>query len=161
VNAFSGVAFEKQLSIPGLVAFRATHAGETVGIHLWFEQGDVGYGHLGATTARGHELGLLCALCRRNGWFADRLHWLNLGGAGVKRASHAQSGLRAPTVATLVAAEGTQMVDGLPLMIASRSSGVARWVSKCTRMKTCRRVCLTMVDVILRRTLATSPSAHQ
>jgi hypothetical protein len=34
VKAFSRVAFEKQLSIPGLVAFRATHAGENGGDSL-------------------------------------------------------------------------------------------------------------------------------
>lgn len=82
VKAFSRVAFEKQLLIPGLVAFRATHAGETVGIHLWFEQGDVGYGHLGVTSARGHELSASYALyAAAIEWFAGRLHWLNLGGA--------------------------------------------------------------------------------
>ena len=86
VQAFSRVAFEKQLSVPGLVAFRATHAGATVGIHLWFEQGDVGYGHLGATNIRGHELSASYALyAAAMEWFAERLHWLNLGGAAGRR----------------------------------------------------------------------------
>jgi hypothetical protein len=135
MRAFSRVAFEKQLSIPGLVAFCATHAGETVGIHLWFEQGDVGYGHLGATTARGHQLSASYALyAAAMEYFAGRLHWLNLGGAagptsaerngladfkrgwatGVRQAYFCGAVLNGDAYTKLTAAEGRFAADYFP-----------------------------------------------
>ena len=36
--------------------FKAQAEGHIVGLHLWYVQGDVAYGHLGATTTRGYEL---------------------------------------------------------------------------------------------------------
>ena len=53
IRAFSRAAFARQLAVPGLVMFRAAAAGETVGLHLWYVQDDVAYGHLGATSPRG------------------------------------------------------------------------------------------------------------
>lgn len=56
VAAFSRPAFQLQLGVPGIVAFRATEGTTTVGMCLWYVQGEVGYYHLGAYSARGYEL---------------------------------------------------------------------------------------------------------
>lgn len=86
ISAFSDEAFACQLAIPGLVALRATAGGETVGMNLWFCQGDVGYFHLGACSRKGYQLLASFALF----WtalemFRGQLAWLNLGaGAGVR-----------------------------------------------------------------------------
>lgn len=86
INAFSKTAFEKQLSTPGMVMFRAVYQGTTVGLDLWYVQGEVGYGHLVAVSPEGYRLRASYALK----WFIiqyfiDRIRWLDLGaGAGVK-----------------------------------------------------------------------------
>ncbi len=86
ITKFSRASFEKQLKVPGLVALRAVYAGATVGMLLWFVQGEVGYYHLGAYSPVGYELRASFALF----WFAieyfaaSGLRWLNIGaGAGV------------------------------------------------------------------------------
>lgn len=86
IQAFSRSAFVKQLSVPGIAAFRAVYEDTTVGVLLWYQQGDVGYYHLGAYSPLGYELWASFALF----WFAieyfaaNGLQWLNLGaGAGV------------------------------------------------------------------------------
>jgi Acetyltransferase (GNAT) domain len=86
ITKFSRTSFAKQLQVPGLVAIRAVHAGATVGMLLWFLQGDVGYYHLGAYSPLGYELRASFALF----WFAieyfsaSGLRWLNIGaGAGL------------------------------------------------------------------------------
>jgi hypothetical protein len=86
IRAFSRAAFEKQLTVPGLVMFRAVADNQTVGLHLWYVNGDVAYGHLGATSARGYELSASYALYwRAIEHFRDRVRWLDLGaGAGVE-----------------------------------------------------------------------------
>ena len=84
IKAFSRAAFAQQLSVPGCVVLRARAAGQTVGAHLWYVQGEVAYSHLAATNARGYELMAAYALY----WFAlehfrGRVRWLDLGaGAG-------------------------------------------------------------------------------
>lgn len=87
IQAFSEAAFIRQLKIPGLVSFRAMHEGNTVGMLLWYVQGDIGYYHLGAFSDLGYRLRASFALF----WFALEyfkefgLNWLNLGaGAGLK-----------------------------------------------------------------------------
>lgn len=84
---FSGSAFAKQLSVPGIVAFRAEYKETTAGMLLWYVQGEVGYYHLGAYSNLGYDMRASFALF----WFAiehfagNGLTWLNLGaGAGVK-----------------------------------------------------------------------------
>jgi hypothetical protein len=80
LRAFSREAFAQQLAVPGLVAFRATVDGALAGLHLWFEQGEVAYGHLGATNALGLETMAAYALydhARRH--FRERVRWLDLG----------------------------------------------------------------------------------
>jgi hypothetical protein len=86
ISAFSRSAFSIQLSIPGIVAFQATHQGDIVGMLLWYVQDGVGYYHLGAYSSTGYDLRASFALF----WFAidyfakSGLRWLNLGaGAGV------------------------------------------------------------------------------
>ena len=55
VSRFSRKSFELQFSVPGLVAFRAVDdIGETVGMVLWYCQGEVGYYHLAAYSPRGY-----------------------------------------------------------------------------------------------------------
>lgn len=83
LKAFSKESFERQLSVPGLVMFRAVES-TTVGAQLWFVQGDVAYSHLEATNERGYELRASYGLYwHAITWFAGKVRWLDLGaGAG-------------------------------------------------------------------------------
>ncbi len=83
IAAFSRLAFGKQFAVPGLVALRALQGETTVGMLLWYVQGDIAYYHLGAYSERGYDLRASFALfsCAIE-FFAERgLRWLNLGGA--------------------------------------------------------------------------------
>jgi len=86
VRAFSRQSFARQFDVPGLVMFRASRSDNTVGLHLWFEQGDIAYAHLGATSDEGRALmasyGLYAAALE---WFTSRVTWLSLGGAAGTR----------------------------------------------------------------------------
>jgi hypothetical protein len=85
LSGFSRGAFEAQLEVPGLVAFRAADdRAVTVGMVLWYIQGSVGYYHLAAYSPRGYaekaSYALFWASAER---LRDRLRWLSLGaGAG-------------------------------------------------------------------------------
>jgi Acetyltransferase (GNAT) domain len=85
MSRFSRRAFELQFAVPGLVAFRAVdEEGDTVGMLLWYCQGEVGYYHLGAYSPKGYATKASYALIWSS---AERLkndlRWLNLGaGAG-------------------------------------------------------------------------------
>jgi hypothetical protein len=86
IAAFSKDSFAKQLSVPGLVAFRAADGGDTVGMTLWYAAGDVAYYHLGAYSDRGYEVGASFALFRHaiEHFGEEGFAWLNLGaGAGL------------------------------------------------------------------------------
>ncbi len=85
IKAFSRTAFEKQLSVPGMVMLRAQHEGETVGAHLFYEDGDVAYSHLAASSARGYELMAAYALSwGALEYFAGKVRWIDWGaGAGL------------------------------------------------------------------------------
>ncbi len=94
IPAFSRKAFEIQLIVPGITAFRAIYKGNTVGMLLWYIEGEVGYYHLGAYSDLGYHLYASFGLF----WFAIQyfstmgLKWLLLGaGAGIK--SYAEDGL--------------------------------------------------------------------
>lgn len=82
IQAFSRAAFAQQLQVPGMVMFRARHGGETVGMDLWYVQGEVAQGHLAAFSERGYDLraayGLKLAIIE---YFRDKVRWLNLGGS--------------------------------------------------------------------------------
>ena len=89
ISAFSEPSFKKQLSVPGIVAFRAIREGITVGMILWYVQGEAGYYHLGAFSDLGYKSNASFALF----WTAIEhftnigLKWLSLGaGAGIRGA---------------------------------------------------------------------------
>jgi hypothetical protein len=86
LTKFSKASFAQQLNVPGLVAFRAIYNDHTVGMLLWFVQGDVGYYHLGAYDPLGYEMRASFALFRFaiEYFSVSGLRWLNLGaGAGI------------------------------------------------------------------------------
>ena len=82
MRAFSPRSFARQLTVPGVVMFRAFRDGVTAGLHVWYEQGDVGYSHLAVTSPEGRELMASYALyAAAFEWFAPRARWLSLGAA--------------------------------------------------------------------------------
>ncbi len=86
IARFSRDAFAKQLSIPGIVAFRAVVDAKTVGMLLWYVQGNVGYYHLGAYSPDGYKLNVSFALfwTLLDYFSSAGLQWLSLGaGAGI------------------------------------------------------------------------------
>jgi len=94
IAEFSRESFARQLTVPGIVAFRAVYDESTVGMLLWYEQGNRAYYHLGAYNASGYELGASFALFDYSiKYFAQRkFEWLSLGsGAGLGRSE--ESGL--------------------------------------------------------------------
>jgi hypothetical protein len=94
IVAFSQQSFAAQLNVPGMVAFRALHEGETVGMLLWYVQNEVAYYHLGAYSELGYELRASFALF----WTVIQyfssagIRWLNLG-AGAGANSDGKDGL--------------------------------------------------------------------
>lgn len=85
--AFSDQSLAAQLRVPGLVAWRAEADGETVGMALWYVQGQVGYYHLAAYSDEGYRLRASFAIFWRalEYFAAGGLRWLNLGaGAGLQ-----------------------------------------------------------------------------
>lgn len=88
VRAFSRKAFAKQLSIPGIVMFRALYQGDVVAAHLHYLQGSVCYGHLAGINAVGHELmasyALYSAVIK---YFADKANSIVWGGSSGLKAS--------------------------------------------------------------------------
>jgi Acetyltransferase (GNAT) domain len=95
IAAFSRRGFEKQLAVPGLVMFKASADDHVVGLHLWYVQGDVAYGHLGATSARGYELMASYALYSYAiEQLRGRARWLDLGSSAGAPNDESGSGLR-------------------------------------------------------------------
>jgi len=81
IRAFSRTAFLKQMSIPGLVMFRAIFHNAMVGAALCFLQGDVAYGHLLGTSETGHEMGVSYALYWSHlSYLSGKVDWLDWGG---------------------------------------------------------------------------------
>jgi hypothetical protein len=56
LRAFSRTAFERQLRVPGMLAFEAQRDGRTVSIALWLRRGRTAYYHLGASAAEGYAV---------------------------------------------------------------------------------------------------------
>ena len=86
ITVFSRNSFEKQLRVPGIVTFRAVFEDTTIGMLLWYVQGEVGYYHLGAYSDEGYKKHASFALFNSaiEYFTANGLQWLNLGaGAGV------------------------------------------------------------------------------
>jgi hypothetical protein len=81
MSRFSREAFELQFKVPGLVAFRAVDdEGNTVGMLLWYRQGEIGYYHLTAYSETGYATQASYALV----WSSAvrlrvDLRWLSLG----------------------------------------------------------------------------------
>jgi hypothetical protein len=77
----SRAALAMQLEVPGLVVFQASAAGQTVGLDLWYEQGDCAQGHLAAFDELGYSLRASYATkWRMLEYFRQRVRWINLGG---------------------------------------------------------------------------------
>lgn len=79
--AFSEASLRKQLSVPGMIMFRASVDGVTAGINLWSVHGSVAYYHLAASSSEGYRRSVSQALM----WtavehFAGVVDVLNLGG---------------------------------------------------------------------------------
>jgi hypothetical protein len=90
LTAFSADSFKSQLSVPGISVFRAIGDNETVGMTLWYIDGEVAYYHLGAYSELGYKSDASFALFwRALEWFSSqRLKWLDLGaGAGLSGAN--------------------------------------------------------------------------
>jgi hypothetical protein len=85
IKAFSEKAFARQLGVPGMVMFRASHQGVPLGEHLWYVQENTAYSHLAACNFAGYEMMAFYALhLSAIEYFRDKLHWLDLGaGAGI------------------------------------------------------------------------------
>jgi hypothetical protein len=86
IKSFSSKAFALQLSVPGIVMFRASEGDTAVGAHLWYQQGEVAYSHLLALNPRGYDVmasyGLYWSALE---YFPGRVRWLDLGGtAGLR-----------------------------------------------------------------------------
>ena len=94
IRAFSKTSFQVQLGLPGLVAFRAVHELKSVGMVLWYTQGDIAYYHLGASSPLGYDLrASFCLFSVSIQYFsALGLGWLNLG-SGAGRRSDDSDGL--------------------------------------------------------------------
>ncbi len=86
IKAFSRAAFVRQLSVPGLVMFRASYRGNTVGLHLEFLDGEAAYHFLGAYSELGYKLRASCALYLYSiEYLAKECRWLDIGaGAGLQ-----------------------------------------------------------------------------
>ena len=86
MRRFSRTAFARQLAGLGLVMFRASVDGRTVGFDLWFEQGDSAQAHLAAFDATGYDTHASYATkWSAISYFNDRVRWINLGGGTTER----------------------------------------------------------------------------
>lgn len=56
ITRFSPSSFRRQLALPGLLAFRARTADETVAMALFLRDGDRAYYHLGASSPLGYQM---------------------------------------------------------------------------------------------------------
>jgi hypothetical protein len=82
ISAFSDRSLRAQLTVPGLVVFRAVRDADTVGMTLWYAHHRVAYYHLAAYSAPGYDARASFGLFwRAIEYFADQgFAWLNLGG---------------------------------------------------------------------------------
>lgn len=86
IAKFSRQSFVMQLSLPGMIALRATAGERTVGMLLWVVQNNIAYYHLGAYNSEGYERKTSFALFWRLLEYSKEigLGWLSLGaGAGL------------------------------------------------------------------------------
>jgi hypothetical protein len=93
VQAFSALAFCKQLQIPGTVLFLAVQGDTPVAGHIWYVDGEVAYSHLAAASPLGYELDAMYGLyLTAIKYFQGRVKYLDLG-AGAGSTDHQHSGL--------------------------------------------------------------------
>lgn len=93
IRAFSRETFALQLKIPGLVMFEALAEGHTVGLDLWYVQGDVAYGHLVSFSEEGYKLRASYATkWTMLNYFSDKIRWIDLGG-GAGTSTNVNDGL--------------------------------------------------------------------
>jgi hypothetical protein len=93
VRAFSPEAFAKMLTVPGLIAYRASARGETIGMALVFVQSDVAFGHLIGISQMGYQMDASYALyAYQIDHLSGQCRWLDLG--GVPGAGSEADGLR-------------------------------------------------------------------
>jgi hypothetical protein len=80
MRCFSRESFASQLSVPGLVMFRAAENNEPLSLDLWYVQQDVAYAHLVGTSPRGYDLqvsyGLKLFILQ---YFTGKVRWADLG----------------------------------------------------------------------------------
>jgi hypothetical protein len=82
LRAFSPHAFEQQLTLPGLVMFRARAGDDVVGLDLWYVHNDVAYGHLAAFSDIGYTLRASYATkWTMLHYFWQRVRWVDLAGS--------------------------------------------------------------------------------
>jgi hypothetical protein len=82
---FSRASFERQFAVPGLVMVRAAIDGRTIGLELWYVQGDCAYGHLAAFDAVGYRLHASYATKWRSiEYLSERVRSIDLGGGHSK-----------------------------------------------------------------------------
>ena len=109
--ALSRAAFRRQLAVPGLIAFRASAGADTLGMVLWYRQGDVAYYHLAAYSDEGY---------RQRASFP--LFWLafeHLAAAGVQMGGIG----RRPIVVSLPSSSARPQVKELTASSDSRGDG--------------------------------------
>ena len=73
ILAFSRLTFGKQLRVPGIIALLAVYEESTVGMLLWYVQGEVDYYHLEAYNVKGYNMRVSFALF----WFAFKYFTAN------------------------------------------------------------------------------------
>jgi len=86
LHRFSPEVFLAQMTIPGLVMFRAVSGRDTVGMMAWYVQGDVAYSHLACSDATGYTLRAAYALY----WsairhFVGKVRWIDFAGPAGSR----------------------------------------------------------------------------
>jgi hypothetical protein len=89
IKAFSRTSFEVQMKVPGMVVFRAMKNGELLGAHLWYQEENVAYSHLAASTELGYEVNCSYAIYSSViEYFRSKVQWIDLGaGAGTSARS--------------------------------------------------------------------------
>jgi hypothetical protein len=80
LRRFTPESLRQQLSVPGIVVFRAEAAGRTIGLDLWYVQDGCAHGHLAAFDEEGYRLRASYAtkmfIVEH---FHSRVAWINLG----------------------------------------------------------------------------------
>jgi hypothetical protein len=81
VQKFSREYFAALAELPGVTAFAASSAGETVAMALWVENTDIIYYHLGASDRRGYDVQAMYGIFAAAQEHFSSAHIFHLGGA--------------------------------------------------------------------------------